>query len=199
MSKSAPDPRLVFLDLETTGLDPNRDSILELGFIVVTGTTLSNMAQSGWLVEPPWAHPEGARRKLGDYVFDMHTKSGLLHDLREEHFKLVQVERAACETLHRLGFEYGKATLAGYCPQFDHSFLKVHMPTLAGWFDYRHVDVSTLRGLMRRWLGPEIDAYSKAHGETKHRALDDCREAISELAFYKQFIDLDGMRKAVML
>jgi len=201
-------PELVFLDLETTGLEPTRDSILEIGIVVVDGLSLSKLSAWSALVQPPWhalrrtdARHAAERRRLGEYVYRMHEKSGLLAALSASDasvLPLCDAEQQACEFLTRWGIEYGKATIAGFCPQFDMGFLKAHMPTLAGWFDYRHVDVSTIRGVVRRWVGPEIDAHMKARaGETDHRAVADCFEAINELAFYKQFMDLDGLRKQI--
>jgi len=203
MSKSTPDPRLVFLDLETTGLDPERCHILEIGVVIVDPVTLKPLRSPGrqefpllqrCVVEPPWRYyGVAARKALGDYVFEMHTKSGLLAEL--SCCSLADAERTVCDVLHEAGIPYGSATLAGFCPQFDMAFLKRHMPTLAGWFDYRHVDVSTLRGLVRRWASPEIDDFLREkNGETKHRTIEDCYEAISELQFYRQFIDVEKIK-----
>lgn len=203
MSKSTPDPRLVFLDLETTGLDPERCHILEIGVVIVDPVTLEPLRSprrqefpllQRCVVEPPWRYyGVAARKALGDYVFEMHTKSGLLAEL--SCCSLTDAERIVCDVLHEAGIPYGSATLAGFCPQFDMAFLKRHMPTLAGWFDYRHIDVSTLRGLVRRWASPEIDDFLREkNGETKHRTIEDCYEAISELQFYRQFIDVEKIK-----
>lgn len=205
--------QLVFLDLETTGLHPQRDAILEIGIALVHPVGMTTHSTFRSLVEPPWGSrvvgmPKPAReaiirQHLDGVVFDMHTKSGLLQELAESagdgRLRYVEaVERAFCTYLSDAGIEYGAATIAGFCPQFDMGFLKVHMPVLAGWFDYRMLDVSSYRSAMRRWVGPEIDAYFKRlHPETKHRVIADCHEAIDELCFYKRFIDLDGMRKDI--
>lgn len=209
MSKSTPDPRLVFLDLETTGLDPERCHILEIGVVIVDPATLEPLRRPPrvldeqeltmlrrCVLEPPWGYYDAAARKmLGDYVFEMHTKSGLLEALESQGYLLTAAEQQICDVLHDAGIPYGSATLAGFCPQFDMAFLKRHMPTLAGWFDYRHVDVSTLRGLVRRWASPEIDDFLREkNGETKHRTIEDCYEAISELQFYRQFIDVEKIK-----
>jgi len=191
------DTLLVFLDLETTGLHPTRDTILEIGICVVDGVSLQSTAYWSKNVEPPWAHPSGARLRLGGYVFDMHTKSGLLSELNDGYFvSLQEAERGACSFLAGLEIAYGSATIAGFCPQFDMAFLKEHMPTLAGWIDYRHVDVSTLRGLVRRWVGPQVDTYFPS-ASVRHRAIDDCLAALDELRFYRSFLDLDGLRKTL--
>lgn len=208
MSKSYPHQRLVFLDLETTGLEPKNDKILEIGIMLVDPLTMqvegpdytACVWPEGWSTGAPVA---AQLYKHNRFVHDMHMKSGLLEDLRDPlraslNLSAARVERDVCLFFVEQGIEYGRATIAGFCPHFDLSFLKEHMPTLHGWFDYRIVDVSTIRGLVRRWVGPQVDDYFKAKGETKHRALDDCEEARKELAFYaKHLFDVDGFRKVI--
>lgn len=191
--KKTPDTRFVFLDLETTGLDPDREQILEIGIIVVS---LELEEIGAWSrVVPVHGEPEDLIES--EFVREMHTKNGLLRDVRNEDLvrrlggfslpgMISTIQHDALDFLRLHDFVHGTATLTGYCPHFDRSFLKVHAPALERFFTYRMIDVSTLRGLTRRWTRPEIDAIRKAKvGETAHRVLEDCREALAELREYR--------------
>jgi len=197
MSKKAADPRLVFLDLETTGLSAEHDSILEIGIVIVDlRQSWEPLAQWSTLVK---AKP-AALAMMSDYVRAMHEQSGLLAAL-DGGVSLGEAESAATHFLNDQHFEYGTATLSGYGPHFDRAFLHKHTPTLHGCFDYRMVDVSTLRGLVRRLVDPNIDEsiLPVLAGGPKHRAISDCYAALNELCYYgKTLFDCDGLRKALM-
>lgn len=195
--KPAPDPRLVFLDLETTGLEPGQDSILEIG-MVVCDIRQSFDPGVRWSVSVK-AKP-AALAMMSEYVRGMHTMNGVLVAL-DGGVSLSEAETAACHFLNTQSFEHGRVTMAGYGPHFDRAFLKKHMPALHDFFDYRMIDVSTIRGLMRRLVDPDIDSRIAPvlAGYQQHRAISDCLAALDELAYYsKHLLDVDGLRKALM-
>ena len=192
--KKPPNKCLVFLDLETTGLNPESDHILEVGIVVTTPDLM-------WVADP-WVNavltPNAAALIESDYVRTMHAASGLLVAV-ESGGALSEVETAAIRFLSSLNIAPGTATMAGFGPHFDRAFVRKHMPALEAFFDYRMVDVSTLRGLARRLVHENIDARMRSLiGEPKHRAVADCISAISELDFYcKFFLDPEGLRKTL--
>lgn len=182
------DPRLVFLDLETTGLDPERDQILELGLVVTTPELEEIAAWSSVIGHD--AHPEDLVPDA--FVRAMHEKSGLIEDIRRQvmlsswreraseppHRTPTYVERTALSVLRDFGLARG-TTLAGFSVHFDRSFLHRHMPTLDRFFDYRMLDVSALKCLEDRWVG------ERPKTEPAHRALPDCRAAIEYLRSHR--------------
>lgn len=192
--KAKPDPRLVFLDLETTGLLPGDDVVLEIG-IVITDVRFKVLETWATTIQTP----DALDRIHSAYVRKMHTESGLLADLPSGVRCVTDAEVEAIKMLKHAGFKEGTATLAGYCPHFDRSFLHRHMPVLDAFFDYRMIDVSTLRGMARRLVDADIDEKLRtAFGDTKHRTIADCVAALNELEFYvRNFLDLDGLRKAM--
>jgi len=192
--KKTPNKCLVFLDLETTGLNPETDQILEVGIVVTT-------PDLKW-IDTPWVNvvftPNASALIDSDFVRTMHASSGLL-TATQTGGSLVEVETGAIRYLSSMNIAPGTATMAGFGPHFDRSFLRKHMPALEAYFDYRMVDVSTLRGIARRLVHEDIDARMRSLiGEPKHRAVADCVAAISELDFYyKFFLDPEGMRKTL--
>lgn len=183
MSEAQPrrEDRILFLDLETTGLDPDNDRILEVGAVLVT-TDLKHIAA----VHKIFAAPR--RVDMLDTI-DMHSDSGLMDQIaREEEKERVadvrEVEEELIDWLVGRHLIRSKTLeIAGFSIHFDRSFLRVHMPRLHGWLSHRMIDVSTIRSLHRRWIGePRKQAQA-------HRALADCEEAIAELRSYRALFD----------
>ena len=187
--KKSHDPRLVFLDLETTGLDKDKDDILEIGILVVdvqTGGTQSFQLTRKYL----FLNEEEIRNSMDPVVYEMHKKSGLIDEVLDEESDIcantVCLQKNALSWLRGLGFsEENKATLCGYSPHFDRGFLKAQMPSLEQLFHHRHIDVSSFRGWLLRHQ-PNIETVLKSRlGETEHRALADCRKAYEELKMFR--------------
>jgi oligoribonuclease len=171
---------LVWMDLEMTGLEPERHVIVEIA-TVITDDDLTVIAEGPDLV----LHADAdALSHMGDFVRDMHTTSGLLPDIEASRLTMAEAERATLDFLTSHGVPVGMVPLAGNSIGTDRRFLQEYMPDLEAFFHYRNLDVSTVKELARRWR-PDILA-SLGEKPTTHRALDDIRESIAELAHYRQ-------------
>ncbi|HTW09631.1 MAG TPA: oligoribonuclease [Acidimicrobiales bacterium] len=173
---------LVWLDLEMTGLDPARDRIVEIATLV-TDDELELVAEGPDLVI---ATPPDVLDAMDEVVRQMHTRSGLLAAIAASGTSL---EQAAAETLafvRRYVPEAHKVPLCGNSIGTDRRFLALYMPELEDHLHYRCVDVSTIKELARRWY-PEIYA-NAPRKQGAHRALDDIKESVEELKFWRSAI-----------
>jgi oligoribonuclease len=176
------DDRLVWLDLEMTGLDVASDTIVELA-VLVTDASLEPLDEGLDVV----VHqaPEVLTR-MGDFVRAMHTRSGLLPAIEASTVDLADAGARALEYVKRHVPEASTAPMCGNTIGMDRRFLARYLPDLENYLHYRSIDVSTLKELSRRWY-PEV--YKKRPGKAeRHRALDDVRESIAELRFYRETI-----------
>ena len=169
---------LAWLDMEMTGLDPDRDRIIEIA-IVVTDSQLATVAEAPVLAIH---QPDAVLDAMDDWNKSTHRKSGLVDRVR-----LSSLSDAAAE-------EQMLAFLAAYIPAKtspmcgnsicqDRRFLARWMPRLEGYFHYRNLDVSTLKELVRRWR-PDLARGVVKQG--KHEALADIYESIEELKYYRE-------------
>jgi len=123
---------------------------------------------------------------MSDFVRDMHTKSGLLNEVRSSSLSMEQAEALIMDYVTDHVPVAGKAPLAGNTIGTDRAFLARDMPTLEGYLHYRNIDVSTIKELARRWYP---DAFHRApKKQSHHRALEDIQESIEELAYYRKTI-----------
>lgn len=170
---------LVWMDLEMTGLEPDRHVIVEIA-TVVTDDHLNIVAEGPDLV----IHAAPAQlAEMGDFVTAMHTKSGLLTEIEASTITIEVAEAATLAFLREQIGEEGAVPLCGNSIGTDRRFLQQYMPTLESYFHYRNVDVSTIKELARRW-NPEVLS-TLPEKESSHRALDDIRESIAELVHYR--------------
>jgi oligoribonuclease len=176
---------LVWVDLEMTGLDPDRDRIIEIATIV-TDSHLNTLAEGPVIA----IHQDDACLDgMDEWNTHHHNASGLVARVKaSDHDEA----RAAAETLAFLQ-QWVPANSSPMCGNTicqDRRFLARHMPTLEVYFHYRNLDVSTLKILMQRWR-PELEAgFLKS---ATHLALDDIRESIDELRYYREhFLRLGG-------
>jgi len=174
--RSMAENRLVWLDLEMTGLDPDKDSILEIATLV-TDSELNVLAEG-----PVFAihQPESSLAAMDDWNKNQHGKSGLLERVRSSLESTASAETKSLEFL-AAWVPAGKVPLCGNSIWQDRRFLCRHMPRLDAFFHYRLVDVSTVKELSRRWY-PNLAPYKKSE---KHLALDDIRESVAELRHYR--------------
>lgn len=179
MPASVPDDRLVWIDLEMTGLDVGRDAIVEIACIV-TDAELEAVDDGIDLVVH---QPEAALDTMDDFVRAMHTKSGLLPRIAASTVDVAAAEVAVLGYIGERVPTAGVAPLCGNSIGMDRRFLARYMPALDAYVHYRSIDVSSLKELCRRWYP---DLYRKRPGKTEqHRALDDIRESIEELRYYR--------------
>ncbi len=175
---------LAWMDLEMTGLDPDRHVIVEIATLL-TDDNLELVAEGPDLViyQPP-----EAMAQMDDFVRKMHTKSGLLPQIEAS---TISLEDAAAQTLAFLKEhipEERTVPLCGNSIGTDRRFLAKHTPEIEEFLHYRSVDVSTIKELSRRWY-PDALKHAPKKG-LSHRALDDIRESVAELAYYRSTVFL---------
>ena len=175
---------LVWMDMEMTGLDPDRDTVLEVATLV-TDDALNVVAEGPVLAI---AQPEPVLAAMDDWNQRTHGESGLLERVRREGVPLAEAERQTLAFI-KLHVAEKSAPLCGNTVWQDRRFLFRHMPALEAWLHYRIIDVSTLKELARRWR-PEVAAGFRKQGA--HTALADIRESLEELRYYRgTFLRLD--------
>ena len=162
-----------------TGLEPRRHVIVEIATII-TDDDLNVIAEGPDLV----IHATPAQlAEMGDFVTEMHTKSGLLPAIAASTVTVREAELATLNFMKAHIPEARSVPLCGNSIGTDRRFMEEYMPELERYFHYRNVDVSTIKELARRWHPDVLDATPEK--ATTHRALDDIRESISELVHYR--------------
>jgi oligoribonuclease len=172
------DQNLVWLDCEMTGLDPERDRIIEIA-VIVTGPHLEPRVEGPVLV----VHQSDAQLDLMDaWNKGTHGKSGLVDKVKASTTTEAEAEQAILDFVSQY---VGKQTspMCGNSIGQDRRFLVKYMPKLEAFFHYRNVDVSTLKELARRWKPDACDSFKKRQ---LHTALADVHESIDELAHYRE-------------
>lgn len=172
------DLNLVWLDCEMSGLDPERERLLEIA-IVITGPDLSPRIEGPVLV----IHQSDAVLNAMDaWNKGTHGKSGLIDKVKASTLTETQAEEQLIAFLKRY-VSKGASPMCGNTIGQDRRFLNKYMPKLEAWFHYRNLDVSTLKELSRRWKPEVYNSFKKAQ---KHTALADVHESIEELAHYRE-------------
>ena len=177
-SGSASDGRLIWIDLEMTGLDTRTDSILEIA-TVVTDAELNVLAEGPELAI---SHPLATLEAMDDWNRRQHGKSGLWKRVLEEGVPMAEAQARTLSFLERW-VPANASPMCGNSICQDRRFLHRQMPALERHFHYRNLDVSTLKELARRWAPQVLGAVSK---ESAHTALSDVRDSIAELRHYRQ-------------
>ena len=170
---------LVWIDLEMTGLDPERDVIVEIATLI-TNDELEIVAEGPDLVIH---HPDETLSIMNDYVRNMHETSGLLTEIKQSS---VSLEQAGMETLQFIQShvqEAGSVPLCGNSIGTDRRFLIKAFPEIDNFLHYRCIDVSTIKELARRWDPDVLTNAPKKNGG--HRALNDIQESVIELRYYR--------------
>lgn len=182
---------LLWIDTETTGLDPDKDALLEVALVVTTNDLTEVHAASWVLPFDQGAHPH----PIHEIVQKMHAGNGLWEECARRAGKdhqdpvggVAMREHAAREILAELRrwTERGRAPLCGSTVSFDRNFLRRHMPEVEAHFSHRHVDVSTLGELAER-LYPE--AWAGRPKAEAHRALPDIRHSIKLMEYWRETV-----------
>ncbi len=170
------------MDLEMTGLDLAKDVIVEVATLV-TDDDLAIVAEGPDLVVS--ASPEQLAG-MDDFVRNMHTKSGLLAEISASTVTLEEAGQATLDFIRAHVPSPRTVPLAGNSIGTDRRFLAAQLPDIEEYLHYRSVDVSTIKELARRWYPEALSgAPVKAGG---HRAMDDIRESVAELAYYRRAV-----------
>ena len=172
------DSNLVWIDMEMTGLDPETCVVMEIATIVTD-------AQLNILAEGPVIavhQSDDVLNNMDEWCTRVHGESGLTARYRESK---ISVEEASAQTIAFLQqwVDAGKSPLCGNTIGQDRRFMVKYMPELEAYFHYRNIDVSTIKELTRRWKPEILDGFEK---KGVHLALDDIRESIEEMRYYRE-------------
>ena len=174
-------PNLIWVDCEMTGLDLNKDVLVEIA-VLVTDSQLNVLGEGVDLVIHA---PAEALEQMNDYVKEMHTASGLINEIPEG-TSLAEAESQILEYLKKYAPDAGKSPLAGNSVSVDRTFIAKYLPAVNDYLHYRTIDVSSIKELARRWYPKVYYAAPKKTGN--HRALGDIRDSIDELDYYRTTI-----------
>ena len=172
--------RLIWIDLEMTGLDTDRDAILEIA-TVVTDAQLNVLAEGPELAI---AHPLATLEAMDEWNRNQHGKSGLWRRVLEKGVSMAEAEARTLAFLREWVPERASPMCGNSICQ-DRRFLHRQMPALERHFHYRNLDVSTIKELARRWAPQVIAGF---HKESAHTALSDVRDSIDELRHYRRYM-----------
>ena len=175
MSYSA--DNLIWIDLEMTGLDPEKERIIEMAAIV-TDSQLNLIAESPVIAVH---QSDELLNEMDDWNTKQHNASGLVARVKESQINEAKAEEMMLQFLKQY-VPAGKSPMCGNTIYQDRRFLNRYMPELEKYFHYRLLDVSTLKELAFRWA-PEV--YAGVKKDSKHLALDDIRESVEELKYYR--------------
>ncbi|MEX2430348.1 MAG: oligoribonuclease [Dehalococcoidia bacterium] len=181
--------RLVWMDLEMTGLDPERHRILE------TATLVTDAALNVVAVGPVMAvhQPPEVLKAMEDWSRRTHTASGLLARVEGSKTDTREAERLTLKFI-RQWVKEGASPLCGNSVHQDRRFLVREMPELNAYLHYRIIDVSSVKELVKRWYPQELQAPPKRR---THQALEDIEESIAELRWYREHVFVDPAGQAL--
>jgi len=182
MDIAAKDNRIVWVDLEMTGLDPSRHVIVEVAALV-TDAELNIIDDGVDLV----VHATDAElAEMDDFVTQMHSDNGLLDDIKASTVSLAEAEDAVLGLVEKHCDPAHPAPLAGNSIATDRTFIRAQMPRLDAALHYRMIDVSTVKELSRRWFPKAY--FNQPQKGMAHRALADIVESIRELDYYRRSV-----------
>lgn len=169
---------LIWIDLEMTGLDPEKEVIIEIATIV-TDAQLNILAEGPSLAIH---QPDSVLDAMDEWCTNQHGQSGLTDRVRRSTISTLDAEMQTLEFLKRY-VPRATSPMCGNTVSQDRRFLLRYMPELEAYFHYRHIDVSTLKELAKRWKPSALDGLKKG---SSHLALDDIRDSINELKHYRK-------------
>ncbi len=171
---------LIWIDLEMTGLDTQRDYIIEIASIV-TDKNLNILAEGPNMIIH---QPNEIINNMDEWNTSQHGRSGLIENVKASDINESRAEHDTIKFLERFVMK-GQSPLCGNTICQDRRFLARCMPELESFCHYRNIDVSSIRELGKRWYYEDIDNFQK---NSNHRALDDIRDSIDELRYYRKTI-----------
>ncbi len=188
---------LLWVDLETTGLDPRGDRILEIAAIV-TNDDLDSLGQYTAVINP-WPSlldASAALAEMDQVVHDMHSQNGLIEEVWDRGIPLEDAEQRLMELVAGRGM----LTLAGSSVHFDRGFLARWMPGVMSQLSHRHIDVSVVREMAKKWRPglmeqgwpAWLDARMKMDGTSNHRALADIQRSLDLAEFFRETVFIDA-------
>jgi oligoribonuclease len=169
---------LVWIDLEMTGLDPEKERIIEMATII-TDSDLNLIAEGPVIAIK---QPDSLLEAMDEWCTKTHGESGLTKRVQGSTVTEAEAEQQTIAFLKE-HLEPGKSPLCGNSIGQDRRFLVKYMPQLEAFFHYRNLDVSTVKELARRWRPDVLDGVTK---KGSHLALDDIRDSINELRHYRE-------------
>lgn len=183
MSEPTPHPdHLVWVDLEMTGLRPATDVIIEIASLI-TDKDLNILAEGPMLAIH---QPDAVLDAMDDWCKTTHGASGLTRRVRESTVDVAEAERLTLEFV-RQWIPAKASPLCGNTISHDRRFLRRYMPSFEAHLHYRNIDVSTIKELVKRWYPADRQAPKK---KGSHLALDDIRESVDELRWYREHLFL---------
>ncbi|SDK29000.1 oligoribonuclease [Billgrantia gudaonensis] len=180
-TSNEPDPRkqrLVWIDLEMTGLDPERERIIEVATLITDNDL--NLVAEGPIIAVH--QPDTLLEAMDEWCTKTHGASGLTERVRQSHVTAAEAERETLAFLRQY-VDPGTSPMCGNSVHQDRRFLEREMPELLAFFHYRNLDVSTLKELAKRWNPGAQAGFEKRN---VHLAMDDIKESIAELAHYRR-------------
>lgn len=181
---------LIWIDLEMTGLEPERHRIIEIA-TVVTDQQLRVLGEGPVLAV---RQAQSELLAMDEWCTTTHTQSGLVKRVQESGCDEAAAEQQTLDFLQTL-VPAGVSPMCGNSIGQDRRFLRRYMPRLEAYFHYRNLDVSTLKELAKRWLPAAAEAVAK---ESRHLALDDVYDSIAELKTYRELLFVEAAREAAI-
>ena len=178
LSPQCNDSNLIWIDMEMTGLDPNTCVVLEIATIV-TDAQLNVLAEGPVLAIH---QSDEVLANMNEWCIDVHGKTGLTQRCRDSKISAIDAQAQTIAFLSQW-VPAGKSPLCGNSICQDRRFLYRYMPQLESWLHYRNLDVSSVKELAKRWHPEIYNGFSK---KNTHNALDDIRESIDELKYFRR-------------